>query len=327
MWPVPERPRASVAEKVMDMAAASATAPPGPNGTLNLASDPTVMPKVWAAYGRSYVPCEKAVSQMPPGHYVVRHSPEKGIHFYQKDVKTDELLVLPDSESEAIIAGIEKFWTKEEHYRAFKMLWKRGVLLWGAPGSGKTSTVQIMANKIVERGGLVIYVESPIATIQGLDILRYIEPKRPIVVVLEDLDGMVKQHGESDLLSLLDGEFQVDNAVFVATTNYPDELDQRIINRPSRFDIVKEIHMPSPEARAVFLKTKNPHLTNDELDQWVGDTDGYSIAHLKELISAVEILELPYEGVLQRLDEMISGKATEESDRATFGFHGKNEGG
>jgi SpoVK/Ycf46/Vps4 family AAA+-type ATPase len=217
---------------------------------------------------------------------------------------------------------LKTFWKKEEHYRKFQFLWKRGVLLWGPPGSGKTSTVQIIANMIVERGGLAIYAYDPGMTIQGLDLLRYIEPKRPIVVILEDIDSIVEKHGEAELLSLLDGEFQVDNAVFIATTNYPKELDQRIINRPSRFDIVKQIDMPSEEARELFLTIKNPRLleNKEELDKWVGDTENFSIAHLKELIVAIECLELPYEEVLKRLTSMINNEL--EEDAPTFGFIG-----
>lgn len=281
-----------------------------------------VLPKMWAVYGKTYSPCEKATKSMPAGHYLIRNNPERGIFFSEKTVKMDELLILPDSISVEIIAGIEKFWTKEDHYRKFKFLWKRGILLWGPPGSGKTSTVQIIASKIVERDGIAIYVQNPALAIQGLDILRYIEPNRPIVVILEDLDDIVEKQGEAELLSLLDGEFQVDNAVFIATTNYPEELDQRIINRPSRFDIVEYIKMPSEEARRAYLIAKNPRLVGDELEQWIEDTEGYSIAHLKELIVATECLERPYEENLKRLDKMIEAEAhSSKGDQETvFGF-------
>lgn len=287
-------------------------------------NEPGIVPKLWAVYGKTYSPCEKATKEMPAGHYLIRNNTERGIFFSEKPVNMDELMILPDSASDKIITGIEKFWTKEEHYRQFKFLWKRGVLLWGPPGSGKTSTVQIIASRIVEKGGLAVYAYNPALTIQGLDLLRYIEPKRPIVVILEDLDDIIDRHGEAELLSLLDGEFQVDNAVFIATTNYPEQLDQRIINRPSRFDIVERIGMPSGEARSVYLGIKNPRLkaNPEELERWVNDTERFSIAHLKELIISIECLELPYQDVLDRLNKMIDDdvSSNDNEDGSGFGF-------
>jgi len=285
-----------------------------------IAKPADITPKLWAVFGDTYSPCEKATKEMPPGHYLIRSTQERGIFFSKKAVNMDKLMILPDSASEEIVQGIEKFWTKEAHYRKFEFLWKRGVLLFGPPGSGKTSTVQIIASKIVEKGGLAIYAYNPSLTIQGLDILRYIEPKRPIVVVLEDLDDIVDRHGEAELLSLLDGEFQIDNAVFLATTNYLEELDERIVNRPSRFDIVKNIGMPSDAARKVFLLAKNPRLAQNEkeLEKWVEDTKDYSIAHMKELIISIECLELPYDEVIERLNRMMSSDLNEEG--LAFGF-------
>lgn len=290
--------------------------------TSELSTD--IIPKMWAVYGTTYSPCEKATKAVPAGHYIFRNHPERGIFLSEKSVNMDELLVLPDSASDEIVRGIEKFWTKEEHYRRFKFLWKRGVLLWGRPGSGKTSTVQIISDRIVKRGGLVIYIGIPQLAIQGLDILRYIEPNRPILAVLEDLDDIIETYGEAELLSLLDGEFQVDNAVFIATTNYPENLDQRIINRPSRFDIVKKIDMPNEEARRVYLTIKNPRLAESkkELERWIVDTEHYSIAHMKELIISVECLELPYEDVTKRLKEMLDKEisSSQAGDDSGFGF-------
>jgi hypothetical protein len=277
--------------------------------------DNGIIPKIWSVYGDTFSPCEKAVELLPAGFYSIRVSNERGIFFAKKEINTDELMILPDTASDEVVRSIESFWLKEERYRQFKFLWKRGILLYGPPGSGKTCTVQIIANKIVGQKGLAIFVSNPAIAIQGLDLLRYIEPKRPVVVILEDIDAIIHKYGESELLSLLDGEFQVDNAVFIATTNYPEELDDRIKNRPSRFDIVKKIDMPSEAAREVYLTIKNPRLKDNEqeLKRWVKDTDQFSIAHMKELIISIECLELPYDECIERLklmrDSDITGAA------------------
>lgn len=216
--------------------------------------------KMWAVMGDGYFPCEESVQSLPAGQYTIAHTQDRGIFFHKKSVNLDDLMTLPDSASQAVLREIETFWTKEDNYRKFKFLWKRGILLWGPPGSGKTSTVQLISKLIIDRGGISVYVSQPKIAAFGLEMMRKIEPKRPIVVMLEDLDAIIggNSASESDLLALLDGELQIDNVVFIATTNYPEKLDRRIVNRPSRFDLVKKIGMPSAEARRTYILAKEP---------------------------------------------------------------------
>jgi hypothetical protein len=264
---------------------------------------------MWAKQGVSYFPCDEAVPQLAPGQYEILSSQSSGIYFKMANGKFDELIKLPDSASEAVIAEIENFWTKEEHFRKFGFLWKRGILLWGPPGSGKTCCLQQISNNIITQGGIAVYASHPGVTAAGLSIMRRIEPERPIVVMMEDLDAMVHQFGEQEILALLDGELQIDNVVFIATTNYPERLDKRIVNRPSRFDLVRLIDMPNPTAREVYLTTKNKRLAQpenaEELQKWIKGTDRYSIAHLKELIVSVEVFEVGLEFALKRLSQML----------------------
>jgi SpoVK/Ycf46/Vps4 family AAA+-type ATPase len=279
--------------------------------------------KMWSVSGENFYPCQKAVDKLEPGQYLVRYSDTQGFYFVRKTVSLDNLIVLPDNNSAKVIDSIENFWTKEQFFRDFGFLWKRGVMLWGPPGSGKTSTVQQISKKIIDMGGISIYSTYPAHDAEGLRMLRKIEPNRPIVVILEDIDSIIKQYGESEILAMLDGELQVDNVVFVATTNYPELLDKRITNRPSRFDEVIYIGMPSDDARREFLRIKNPALLENEteLAKWVESTDGFSVAHLKELIVSVECLGNDFNESLARIKRMIdSDPSSSKGDKKGFGF-------
>jgi hypothetical protein len=280
---------------------------------------------MWAVQGVSYFPCDESVPALAPAQYEICYSPNSGYFFKKTNALFDGLIKLPDSASEEIIENIETFWTKEKHFRSFDFLWKRGILLWGPPGSGKTCTLQQISQNIIDQGGIAVYVNHPGHTAQGLAIMRRIEPKRPIVVMMEDLDALIQQHGEQEVLALLDGELQIDNVVFIATTNYPERLDKRIVNRPSRFDIVKLIDMPNPAARELYLTTKNKRLMEQdaekELQHWISGSDGFSIAHLKELIVSVEVFEVSLDFALKRLQKMIGStpKSTDASSTRSTG--------
>lgn len=279
--------------------------------------------RLWAVSGDAYLPCEEATPTIPAGHYVVDYSPDRGVFLRKHNFSLDDLIELPDSSSEKLINHIEKFWTLENHFRNYGFLWKRGMLLWGPAGSGKTSLLQTVANKLIKRDGVALSVEDPRMSAIGLHLLRKIEPKRPLVCLLEDIDTIIDRYGESSLLALLDGEQQIDNVVYIATTNYPEKLDARFINRPSRFDIVEKIGMPNESARTVFLKAKSKQLAADpeRLQQWVNDTDGFSVAHLKELIISVEVFEVEYTKALIRLKTMMECRNSSDEFRKTeMGF-------
>jgi ATP-dependent 26S proteasome regulatory subunit len=248
-----------------------------------------------------------------------------GIYFQKTDVLLDTLMNLPDSKSSDVIKEIDRFWTLEPKFREYGFMWKRGVLLWGPPGSGKTSTLQLISKSIVDRGGLAIYVTNPHVACKGLQTLRSVEKQRPIVVMIEDIDAVLAEYGESELLALMDGELQIDNIVFVATTNYPELLDKRFVNRPSRFDIIRKIGMPSDDARRSYLSVKNSRLVENktELEEWVAKSKNFSIAHLKELIIAVEILGQPIDFACARLHKMSENLSSSNSDAAAFGFANK----
>jgi SpoVK/Ycf46/Vps4 family AAA+-type ATPase len=242
---------------------------------------------------------------LTPGAYTLQVTDSGRVLFVSKRILTDSLVDLGDSNASRVIEGVRLFWTRKARYQAKGILYKRGVLLWGPPGSGKTATLSMLVDELVESGGIVLLVQLPAIATRALPVLRKIEPERPLIVVLEDIEEIVQNYGEHDLLALLDGEHQTDNVVNLATTNYPENLGSRIINRPSRFDEVHKIGMPSNEMRYNYLV----HALGDEVEKfpvakWVKDTNGLSVAHLKELVVAVTCLDQGYEAVLDRLKNM-----------------------
>lgn len=276
-------------------------------------------PVQYSLFGTGFVPSTKTIKTLPAGAYHIRFSQAVGIYFDTAHVITDELIEFPDTQSDKIIAEIDLFWTLKQKFNDFKLLHKRGYILWGPQGSGKSSTIAFIMKKMKDTGGLVIVADNPQFLSSALASLRAVEPNRPIVVVWEDLDSIVRQYGESEVLAVLDGESQVDNICFIATTNFPEMLNDRITNRPSRFDRIEKIGMPSAEARRIYLEAKAKTTVSPDGIDLVAETEGLSIAHLRELIIGIWCLGAPASEVLKRLQKM-RFKPNSEHGNNSVGF-------
>ena len=278
----------------------------------------------WALGGNGrYTPVGASTPNLPSGVYEPFATPGSwGLE--ELNISSDEIYELPDMATNVVLDEIERFWNNEDRYRKHNLLYKRGVILYGPPGSGKSVAVKLLIKRLIERNGIVIVVHNVPLAIMCLKALKRIEPKRNIICVFEDIDEILQSNGEAVVLSMLDGEHNVDRVLNVATTNYADRLGARIVNRPSRFDRRVKVDMPGEAARRAYIQsTTGNTLTTETVDQWVADTDQMSIAHLRELVAAVFCLDQSYEEVVNRLKEMATGVKTEvefKRGRSTFGF-------
>lgn len=254
--------------------------------------------------GAGYVPTTKTADTIEAGVYRASIMPN-GAPFFQRMVLcTDDVLELPDSKSQEVVTEIKKFWTLKHLYKQFKLSYKRGFLLFGPPGSGKSCTIALIVKHMVENDkGVVLYSDNMIAAGMCLAAFREIEPDRPLTVIIEDVDT-IAAYQEKELLAVLDGETQVENVVFIATTNYVERLDQRIINRPSRFDKLVKIDVPNAASRKLYLSKKiDNHIAPDGTDL-VKASKGLSLAHLRELIISIYVFGMDVNEVVARLQKM-----------------------
>jgi hypothetical protein len=274
--------------------------------------------------GPGYAPTTPTINRVPSGTYTVSYVNEQ-LTLVPFQIKMDDIINLSDTKSDSIISEIKQFWGDDVKTRFKKhgIVHKRGYLLWGPPGSGKTATIQFVMKDFVKSGGIAIMGNvRPEMLSDMLGRVRLIEPNRNILVVFEDIDEIIENHGEAEILSVLDGEKQINGVVFMATTNYPENLDNRVKNRPSRFDRVEKIDAPSQAARKEFITYKlSDYATSEEIENWVSLTKDFSIAHIKELIINVMCLGNSLEDQVSRLKNM--GKLVSSSDaKKPFGFGG-----
>lgn len=281
--------------------------------------------------GNAFLPASASQPTLPSGLYEIRRS-QSGLYFEGISSVSEGLIRFPDTEVDMVIGEIRTFWQREEMYRKYDISYRRGILLYGPPGSGKTCTIKMAMAEIIGQGGIVVKFTDPESFIIGTRSFREIEPSRPFIVLMEDIDTLTEIFGESIIGNILDGIEGIDKVVFLATTNYPERLGDRIINRPSRFDKRFKIGMPSHASRKLYLDhlisigEAEPEATTEtatttkkakkspkkhkhsmpgfDMAQWVRDTEGMSLAHVKELFVSVTIMGYEYDRALAQLVAM-----------------------
>lgn len=292
---------------------------------VNELEDKAVRPVQWGQTGSGVF---KALSttrkKLKPGVYAITLDKNDGASvFIQKETAGDDLILLGGSKAKEVIDEIKSFWSLAERFKERGFLHRRGYLLYGPQGTGKSSIIQQVAKDTIERDGVVFLCANPAFFSQALRTFRDIEPARPIMCVFEDIDAIIKRYGEDELLSILDGANQINTVLNLASTNYPEVLDRRIISRPRRFDRVYKIGPPSIQMRSEYMKSKLPK--GEPLKKWLKATEGLSFAGMTEALISVLCFGNDLNGTIKILTDIEHGHpSSEDFGYASIGFE-KNE--
>jgi len=260
--------------------------------------------------------CGETVPQLPAGAYNCILDQYGNPIMQGKNLKVDDLLEFQDSMSAQILEEISRFWTLRERFRKYGFLHRRGYLFHGKQGSGKSSLIHQIVAQIIKAGHLAFFCDCPQVFSRCLERFRRVEPDRPILCVFEDIDAIIARYGDSDLLQWLDGNLQVDCAVNLASTNYPERLDKRIISRPRRFDRIIKVSSPDRHIRSAYFAQKLPDLTLAERVRWVDLSEGLPFAALAELVISVECLGNDLEQAAALLKQLDSDQPSSVDDEA-----------
>ncbi len=257
---------------------------------------------------------------LPRGIYRISKS-DHGIFFEKQSFPTDEAVDLPGLPIAYILKQMTLFWERADIYRKHGLIHKRGILLYGFPGCGKTSIVRLLCDEIMRRDGIIFSIDDFGLAAAGVGEFRSAEPDRLIMTIQEDIEGYFDgTAGPAQLkaaLSFLDGQDQTSNVVHLATTNEPEKLADRFIKRPGRFDLVLGIHNPSAVTRRAYLKHIDANLNPPILDEMVQKTEGLSLAYMRELIATYLCLDIPLDETIARLKTDAKKKVLKNPDDLT----------
>jgi len=202
-----------------------------------------------------------------------------------------EDLVLAGDLKERIVDDFTSFLGARAEYERYGVAYKRGVLLLGPPGNGKTHCLRALIKMLALPCIYVTSLKSRWGTEDGSIEQVFARAKEitPCVLVFEDLDAMIHDKNRSFFLNQLDGLSNASGLVTLATTNHPARLDPAILDRPSRFDRKYHFDLPSAPERERYLASWNARVdaamrvAPPIVAELVEDTEGFSFAYLKEL--------------------------------------------
>jgi len=255
----------------------------------------------YLATGNAFQPVGEVITTpiLPPGTYQVKQT-MNGPVFEVHSIRTDELLRFEDSRYNMVLEEISYFWGLRKKYEQRGFTHKRGVLLYGAPGTGKSCLLKLVMEDTIAKGDIVLVAKNARVLREGVAKYREVEPKRQVLVILEDIDEIIR-YDERTILEMFDGDDQMDGILYLATTNYIHKLPPRII-RPGRFDRKIEVYNPPEAGREAYFRHK---LGDDEpskrITELVEKTKGFSFGQLREFMVGVYCLDQPEDGVADRI--------------------------
>jgi transitional endoplasmic reticulum ATPase len=232
---------------------------------------------------------------------------------------------------EALIEAVVWPLRHKDHFAAMSLRPSKGVLLHGAPGTGKTLIAKALAT---EAGVNFISIRGPQRLSQYLgeseravrEIFLQARSMSPIVIFFDEIDAFAPARNGTDggaadrvvaqLLTEIDGVEDLKGVFLLAATNRLDRVDPALL-RPGRFDSVIEMPLPSEAARHDILMIHTAKLSVDpavSLDRLATVTIGFTGAELAGLVQVAARAALRRAIVTQALPKTVSVTVADFTD-------------
>jgi hypothetical protein len=232
----------------------------------------------------------------------------------QDDINTDHLSVTETAWSDPAFfpmhqhyGGLRKvkdtiknFIEQKQFYEKNRLDYKRSILLYGEPGTGKSRFVNEMTRQLINsHDAVVIRIESigqlSVIAERGLADLHCFLQGRMKIFVIEELASLLgNRNQEAIILNFLDSIYLRHDVLFFITTNFPEKIPNNIVDRPSRVDDLVEIKSSEFEhgfIAAWYLHVLGRPFPDSEMNTaWFLEAQGHtSPAYLKELFLYAEL--------------------------------------
>ena len=247
-------------------------------------------------------------------------------------VTFDDVAGIDEAENELV--EIVDFLKDPQKYTRLGGTAPKGVLLVGAPGTGKT----LLARAVAGEAGVPFFSMSAsefVEIIVGVgasrvrDLFKQARENAPAIIFIDELDSIGRARGQTaiggsseqeqtlnQILTEMDGFSSKEGVIVLAATNQPDVLDKALL-RPGRFDRRVTVNLPDKVGREAILEvhTRSVPLADDvDLMELASSTPGLSGADIRNLVNEAALLaarrerdEVRQKDFLDALEKIVLG--------------------
>lgn len=219
------------------------------------------------------------------------------LQFHRRPTVSSQDVILPSDTLAAITRQVVGVAEHRDRLLAARQHLKRGLLLYGPPGVGKTHSVRYLTSRLPDVTILLLSGDSLQFISTACSVARTLQPA---MIVVEDVDLIAEDRGMHPgqhpllfmLLNEMDGLAEDADVVFLLTTNRADVLEPALAARPGRVDQAVSLDLPDADARRQLFRLYRGGLEVDEtrLDAVVAQTDGVTASFLKELLRRAALI-------------------------------------
>ena len=248
-----------------------------------------------------------------PGIYtLLESSGEYKAVKYMSSTDTIDDIILENNLMDNVFGDLEHFRKNKAFYEANSLPYRRGILLYGKPGNGKTLFIKnVIKNYNKEEVYfMVIPCDKGFSGEKALFLSKCFPKNAFKIFIFEDVDSLMFSEGmghynqnRSPFLNFIEGIDSVENTFIIATTNYPEALDEAG-SRYGRFDTTYELTLPKAAERRKFLLKYFPGILSPErLEVLIKHTNGFSGVCFRELFILVGIKGITIEKAIEDIQK------------------------
>lgn len=183
---------------------------------------------------------------------------------FTTEKEKDKLVKFKSGIVSEVIRDTARFLGEESKkmYAELKLTHKMGMIFYGKPGTGKTSTCMLIMKEVAEKYGVI----SLNCTGKNLDFVAACVDKirkiqsNPIIIFMDEFEYAIRGD-EHRYLTFLDGTDSVDNLIFMGCTNYLEKIPERIKFRKSRIKYLHNIDSLPLEVYREYLADRVPNMS------------------------------------------------------------------
>jgi hypothetical protein len=224
------------------------------------------------------------ITCLPAGAYRVVSTEQNSVTFATLTPSAEPVFFLDTPEMRMVRREVESFFDPATTARleSAGLKHRRGIILHGPPGTGKTSLMRQLFPFLVEQGAVIIadcnadHLEDSI-----IPAIRADDPERPIVLFFDEFDKNAS-YSRAELLQLLDGLTSPDHLLTIGCTNDLQAVPVQLRNRPSRFGLILRIDRLPEGVHERLAEQKYPTLSPADRQFAVRLTRELPIDYLEE---------------------------------------------